>query len=126
MTKISRFSFDRKTRGVLANKLWEQLDSLNKQEVILLLQNLLTSTELVMLSKRLEILKALEENTPYYFIRDSLKVTDVTIAKLSNLRHRASSHLIKLVNRLSEKEKLARRKVVRKGSKKALPFSFLP
>lgn len=86
MVKISRIRVDPKHFGFFLNNFWNLITLLeNKEQVKTFLKDLLTSTEMKMLTKRIQIAKMLLEGYDYRSIRNYVKVTDPTIAKISNI-----------------------------------------
>lgn len=85
MTKISRIRLDLRQLGFFINNFWNLVTLLeNKDQVANFLRDLLTHTEMKMLAKRIQIAKMLLEGYDYQTIRNYVKVTDPTIAKISN------------------------------------------
>lgn len=86
MVKISRIRVDPKHFGFFLNNFWNLITLLeNKEQVKTFLKDLLTPTEMKMLTKRIQIAKMLLEGYDYRSIRNYVKVTDPTIAKISNI-----------------------------------------
>lgn len=86
MTKISRIKLDPRHLGFFLNNLWSLITLLeNKDQVKSLLKDLLTHTEIKMFAKRIQIAKMLLEGYNYQIIRNYVKVTDSTIARISNI-----------------------------------------
>ena len=72
--------------GKFINNFWVVITLLQgKDEVKEFLKDLLTHTEMQMLSKRLQIAKMLFEGHNYETIKNYVKVTDQTIARINNL-----------------------------------------
>ncbi len=85
MTKLSRIRVDPKHLGFFLNNFWNLLTLLeDKDQVKNFLKDLLTHTEMKMFAKRIQIAKMLMEGSDYRTIRTYVKVTDPTIAKISN------------------------------------------
>lgn len=86
MTKISRIKLDPKHLGFFLNNFWNLITLLeNKDQVKNFLKDLLTHTEMKMFAKRIQISKMLIEGHSYQTIRKYVKVTDSTIARISNI-----------------------------------------
>lgn len=86
MTKISRIKLDPKHLGFFLNNFWNLITLLeNKDQVKSFLKDLLTHTEMKMFAKRIQIAKMLLEGYNYQIIRNYVKVTDSTIARISNI-----------------------------------------
>ena len=105
MTKVSRIPLDRQIEFDLKNDFWHALGKLNKAEVELLFREILSPTEIIMLAKRLEILKQLLKKYRYQDIKESIRVTEPTIAKVSLTLQRSSSHFRDLVIKLIKDDK---------------------
>jgi len=128
MPKLSRFKLSDGTKNKLIREFWFAVSETNDVETVEhFFKKLLTPTEVLMISKRLEVLKYLLLGNPYDYIRSNLRVTDATIAKMSNLLHEEDSQFLKVLQKLylSEKTRLeieiSKRKHPPKGSKKLLP-----
>lgn len=80
MTQVSKRFMNKKVEERILDLFWTSLSSLStKQEVALFLNDLLTRTEKIMLSKRLAIAFMLMKGHNYPIINDRLKVSDATI-----------------------------------------------
>ena len=85
MAKISRLPVKREKLEHLYNDLCLTIASLNSTEgVKAFLYDLLTHTERKMLAKRFQIAVMLVRGRSYQEIKDALKVTDATVAKVNN------------------------------------------
>lgn len=85
MTKISRFKVDSRHLGFFINNFWNLVTLLeNKDQVASFFKDLLTHTEMKMFAKRIQIAKMLLEERDYRAIRNYVKVSDTTIATISN------------------------------------------
>lgn len=105
MTKVSRRPLNLQVKSEVIREFWYALGRLNRQEVEIFLRDVLSPTEIIMLAKRLEILKQLREKYDYSNIRDNVKVTDTTIAKMSEKLQRANVDFIKILDKLIADEK---------------------
>lgn len=86
MTKISRIKLDPKHLEFFLSNFWSLITLLeNKEQVKNFLKDLLTHTEMKMFAKRIQIAKMLMEGYNYRDIRNYVKVTDGTIARISNV-----------------------------------------
>jgi len=86
MTKISRIKVDPKHLGFFLNNFWSLITLLeNKDQVKSFLKDLLTHTEMKMFAKRIQIAKMLLEGYSYRDIRNYVRVTDSTIARINNI-----------------------------------------
>ena len=128
MTKLSQFKLNKNTKNKLVKDFWFAVSETNEVATVEhFFKKLLTPTEVLMLSKRLEVLKYLLLGNSYEYIRTSLKVTDATIAKLSNILHEEDPEFLKVLQKLYSNEKarfekeIDKRKHPPKGSKKLLP-----
>lgn len=80
MAQISKRFLNKKIEARILDLFWTSLSSLStKEKVALFLDDLLTPTEKLMLSKRLAIAFMLMKNYDYSVINDRLKVSDTTI-----------------------------------------------
>jgi TrpR-related protein YerC/YecD len=113
MTKISRIKLEPNLESELRNQLWKAITLLeDKTEVKEFLRDLLTRTEITMLSKRLEVIKRLKEGYTYSEISKQLNVSESTITKLHNWFEAFGEGYRKVIERLQENEiRIARRSV---------------
>lgn len=81
------------------------MGKLNRRETELFLKDILSPTEIIVLAKRIEILKQLRKKHNYGDIRDSIRVTDATIAKMSERLQKANEVFIKILDFLIRDEK---------------------
>ena len=98
MTPVSRRLLSKQIKYDLINEFWFVLGRLNRNEIELFLKDILSPTEIIILSKRIEILKQLRKKYDYGNIRDSIKVTDSTIAKMSEKLQKAGKSFIKILD----------------------------
>src|SRR3989344_6084059 len=94
MSKLSKRKIDPKDFGQYVNNLWlvfMLLDS--KDQIRALFRDLYTHTEYKMFAKRFEIARGLLEGQTYDEIADRLKVTNHTIATVSNILERDGAGL---------------------------------
>ena len=105
MTPVSRRLLSKQIKYDLINEFWFVLGRLNRNEIELFLKDILSPTEIIILSKRIEILKQLRKKYDYGNIRDSIKVTDSTIAKMSEKLQKAGKSFIKILDYLIRDEK---------------------
>jgi uncharacterized protein YerC len=106
MTKLSKQKLDPKDFGLYVSNLWlafALLDS--KDQIRSLFRDLYTHTEYKMFAKRFEIARRLLENQTYEEIRTVLKVTDHTIATVSNILERDGEGLRIAHKKLKDLEK---------------------
>jgi TrpR-related protein YerC/YecD len=83
MTKISRKRITRE--GQVINDFWRTVTFLeSKEEVKNFLKALLTSTEMLMLAKRVDVARMLMSDCKYDFIKREAQVTNATIAHVKD------------------------------------------
>ena len=86
MTKLSRRNLDPRDFGYYINNLWSVFTLLDsKEQVRSLFHDLFTHTEYKMFAKRFEIGRRLIDGQTYEEIGEKLKVTNHTIATVSNI-----------------------------------------
>lgn len=93
MGRINRTTIDKNVKGKLEKKLWKTLSSFDSPaQTQAFLGKFLTSSEILILAKRLEIFKMVIEKKPYETIMDRLKVGSSSISRAQNtLRKYGSS-----------------------------------
>ena len=106
MTRISKF----KVKGELLEKLGLLVfeivgNSSNKSEFDLILTDLLSPTERIMIAKRIAIVYLILKNIDYRQISETLKVSQATISKFRLLMER-SEGLIPAFQRILAKDKI--------------------
>lgn len=80
MAQVSKRYLDKQVEERILDLFWNSLSSLStKEKVALFLNDLLTQTEKIMLSKRLAIAFMLMKGQDYPTINERLKVSDATI-----------------------------------------------
>lgn len=129
MTKVSRIKLDPKHLGFFLNNFWNLITLLeNKDQVKDFLKDLLTHTEMKMFAKRIQIAKMLLEGHNYQTIRKYVKVTDSTIARMSNLLEIEGHGLKTAIGYLQkiESEIDKERMRITPNLKKRYPSYFLP
>ncbi len=128
MPKVSRIKIDSKHMGYYINNFWSLITHLeNKEQVKIFLKDLLTHTEMKMLSKRIQIAKMLLEGYTYQEIKGYVKVTDSTISKINNILSVDGEGLKTAVKYLHKIEMDIERKMMQSGSsvKEKYPEYFL-
>lgn len=105
MTPVSRRILNKKIKYDLINEFWFALGKLNRQEIELFFKDILSPTEIIILSKRIEILKQLRKRNKWMDIADNIKVTEATIAKMSEKLQKANESFIKILDFLIRDEK---------------------
>lgn len=129
MTRISRIKVDPQHLLFFLNNFWNLITLLeNKDQVKDFLKDLLTHTEMKMFAKRIQIAKMLLEGYNYQAIRKYVKVTDSTIARISNLLEIGGNGLKTAINYLKkiEHEIEKERMRISPNLKKRYPSYFLP
>lgn len=104
MTRVSRIPLDRKIQHDMISEFWYALGKLNRSEIEILLKELLSPVEVIMLSKRLEILKLLTKKCQYQAIRKAIKVTEPTIAKMSLALQKSDEKINRVIEDLIKDE----------------------
>lgn len=129
MTRISRIKVDPQHLHFFLNNFWNLITLLeNKDQVKDFLKDLLTHTEMKMFAKRIQIAKMLLEGYNYQAIRKYVKVTDSTIARISNLLEiggdglKTSISYLQRIEAEIEKERMR----ISPNLKKRYPTYFLP
>lgn len=105
MTKVSIIPLDRKIQIGIVSEFWYALGKLNRSEIEILLKEILSPIEVIMLSKRLEILKLLTKKFKYKDIKRAIKVTEPTIAKISLVLQKSDEKINKVIDDLITDEK---------------------
>ena len=100
MTKVSRYRLEPKFERQLTGNFWKLLGSVNKDEAEKFFSQFFTPTEILMFSKRLEILKRLVKEQSYSEIKTNLKVTNTTVSRMSNLFHCSRKIFLSILARL--------------------------
>lgn len=129
MPRVSRIRIDPKHLGFFLNNFWGVITLLeNKDQVKGFLKDLLTHTEMKMLAKRIQVAKMLLEGYDYRSIRNYVKVTDPTIARISNILEIAGDGLKAAIRELQkiEAEIDKERMRITPDLKKKYPMYFLP
>lgn len=105
MTPVSRRLLSKQIKYDLINEFWYALGRLNRGQIESFFKDILSSTEIIILSKRIEILKQLRKSNSYNDISDSIKVTEATIAKMKDKLNRADDNFLKILDYLIRDEK---------------------
>lgn len=129
MTKISRIKVDPQHLHFFLNNFWNLITLLeDKDQVKDFLKDLLTHTEMKMFAKRIQIAKMLLEGYNYQTIRKYVKVTDSTIARISNILEIGGDGLKTSISYLQkiESEVEKERMSIGPNLKKRYPSYFLP
>jgi len=101
MTKISRIPLDKSKLNLFLDDFWTAVASLkSKTEAKDFFSQFLTLTERKMLAKRFQIALMLFLDYDYKNIKNRLKVSEVTIAKVSNWLEENHEGLIEVVKRI--------------------------
>lgn len=84
MTRVSRKALPEEKIGLYVDEFWRAVTLLeSKDEVRAFFRDMITSTERVMLAKRLQIAKWLYQGADYTFIKKELNVSNTAIAGVS-------------------------------------------
>ena len=106
MMKVSRLKLNLKYLQYILNDFWEGLAYLDdSKDVKTFFKPFFTPTETTMFAKRLAILKLLRQDYQYDDIRENLKVTPNTVAKMNNILHLADQKLLEILDELLEEQK---------------------
>lgn len=125
MPRVSSIQPDSRYMGWFINNLWNAFTlAKDKEEIRELLKGLLTHTEVKMLAKRIQIAKMLLEGFDYQSIKQTVKVTDPTVARISNRLEENGAGLIKSVKRLQKLELSIKSKYGPPGLKEKYPQYF--
>lgn len=106
MTQVSKRYLEKKIEERILDLFWTSLSSLStKEKVAVFLDDLLTNTEKLMLSKRLAIAFMLMKGHDYPTINNRLKVSDQTIWNIKiNLSNRGKGYKVAIEN-IMQKER---------------------
>lgn len=74
----------------------------NKQDITIVLNDLLTRTERIMIAKRLAIILMLERNYPFRIISKTLKVSEATISAMRDRFDRGGDGFEKILSYFEE------------------------
>ena len=104
MTQVSKRKLHPSTEEKIYNTFWEAISQLkSEKEIRLFLNDLLSPTEKTMLAKRLAIAALIMKGYTYDDIKDLLKVSQETIAKVS-LSVRANSGYQVAIGKIAKSE----------------------
>ena len=106
MTRLSRHKLTPTIKQRLVDDFFDILSDLNGNEQKNFLNNLFTPTEMETFAKRLAILKGLRSDKTYWEIKDEVKVTGSTIAKMHNILSRAGEKFLVTLDHLIDEDKL--------------------
>jgi TrpR-related protein YerC/YecD len=126
MTKVSKKQLQRNIDAYLQEQLWRAITLLgNKQQVKEFLRDILTNTEIVMLSKRLQVIKMLEEGCTYKQISKALNMSEATINKLYNqynLFGAGFKNIIPKLQKIESSVKKHKKSIIPASSRAAINF----
>ena len=106
MTKLSRKKLKGNKMGLLIDQLWRAFASLkNKDEVHVFLHDILTHTEIQMLTKRLQVVIMLDEGYTYQQVSNTLNISQSTITKVQNWKQTFGQGYKLVEGRLSSRKK---------------------
>lgn len=105
MAQLSKRYLDKKVEERILDLFWSSLSMLStKNDVSSFLDDLLTSTEKIMISKRLAVAFMLLKDQGYPIINDKLKVSDQTIWSVKmNLQHKGTGYK-PVINKIMKNE----------------------
>lgn len=106
MTKISTKKLEPNTDEYLRDQLWKAVTLLeDKSQVKEFLRDILTRTEITMLSKRLQAVRMIDEGYTYRQISKGLNMSESTIGKLHNWFGTFGGGYRNVIERLQKTEK---------------------
>lgn len=109
MTKVSRFKLSSEQINQLSKRIAIAVSSLRDRDMVMMFfDDLLTSTEKIMLGKRILIALLLEKGKPYGEIGSVVKVSQTTIAAVSERLQRGGTGLRRAIQYLEKEEKIER------------------
>ena len=110
MPHVSKKRLDKKTLGKIFGKLISILSrAQNDKRLALLLDELLTETEKIMLAKRLAMILMLSGQTPQHRISEALKVSPSTLSRFSLAMEIGKYDLIRSI---SKKDRVDLEKII--------------
>lgn len=116
MPRFSIYS-DPKKVAIFIHRFWDAMTLLeDRGEVMAFLKDLLTPTEIRMLSKRLQIADMLAKGYKYEDIRNHVRVTVQTISHVNNKLNYGEDGLIKILQKLEKIDKTRQAKLEGKRS----------
>lgn len=102
MPKLSYYR-DAKKLGQFINRFWDAVTLIeDRGEAITFFKDLLTPTEVRMLSKRLQIADMLSKGYKYEDIKNYIRVTVQTISSVNNKLNFGNDGLIKIIKKLEK------------------------
>lgn len=106
MTQVSKRNLQKQVEERILDLFWTSLSSIStKENISIFLDDLLTPTEKLMLSKRLAIAFMLVKGHSYPVINEKLKVSDQTIWNVkANLTHRGKGYKM-VIDQIMTREK---------------------
>lgn len=108
MSKVKVHLVDKKERYRIIEELFEVITNLRtKKEVIDFLVGLLTSSEALMIARRLQIAKMLADEESYDYIQKKLRVSHQTIATVEKWLQNDDSKKKTIIKKLREIKKSA-------------------
>lgn len=125
MTKLSRWKVEPEKMALFLDDFWSAVASLeSKQEAQAFFNQFLTHTERKMFAKRFQVIMMLLAGFDYTSIKNRVRVTDSTIAKMNNWIEENRETLITIAQRiLSLKRK--KQEGFKKGSSRHIPGDLL-
>ncbi|MCX6763851.1 MAG: YerC/YecD family TrpR-related protein [Candidatus Moranbacteria bacterium] len=117
MPKVKVHLVDKKERYKIIGELFEIICNLRtKQEVIDFLVGLLTSSEALMIARRLQIAKMLIDESSYDYIRKKLKVSHQTIAAVEKWLEWDDEKKRIIIRKIREIGKSAKKGIIHSGN----------
>lgn len=104
MTKVSRMPVRKEELDSYIDELWYTMGFLNQVQIRIFFREFLSPTEIIMFAKRLEILKGLRKDMQYQILRDALKVSEPTVAKMSMVLKKCDPRFPGLLDLLMQEE----------------------
>lgn len=106
MTQVSKRFLQKQVEDRILDLFWTSLTTLStKQQISLFLDEFLTPTEKIMLSKRLAIAFMLMKGYDYMSINERLKVSDQTIWNIKTTLHFRGNNYKRVVTEIMRREK---------------------
>jgi len=106
MARISKKQVDKKLLTKIYKLFYEVFSRYEGQEdFLLIMDDILSPTEKIMLAKRLAIIYLLIKKVDYRDIADTLKVSTATILFYATTFYKRNSRVVNIINKMLKKEK---------------------
>lgn len=106
MAKVKPYEINKKEKNQVINDLFDSIDKLKtKKEIVKFFLGLFTSSEALMLARRIQIAQLLLEGESYDYIMRKLKVSSHTIHRTDQWLHRGKELDVKWLHSIVKKEK---------------------